>query len=138
MPRVSIQALRDKRRRAEEWVGYARWTAMITAGLGAVLVLAMGLSDLDSMPLAISLLGSLASQGAIGYKLSPRTQWAAWGLMITYLASVVISVFVYGIWSGIVPKAIVGYVYVRGFLATLDHEELTKQIDAASAAADAA
>jgi hypothetical protein len=39
-----------------------------------------------------------------------------------------------GVFSGLVRKVAVAYVYVRGFLAALDYAELSKQIDAAAAA----
>ncbi len=124
----SIQVLRNRRRRAEDWVDRASWTAIGTAVLGSVFVLALGLSDLAFMSQAVPLFSSFFAQGLIGYKLRERSQWAAWGLMASYIASFTVTIVVYGVWSGILVKAAVGYMYVRGWLATLDYEELTKQI----------
>src|SRR5258706_13779802 len=128
----SIQVLRNRRRRAEDWVDRASWTAIGTAVLGSVFVLALGLSDLAFMSQAVPLFSSFFAQGLIGYKLRERSQWAAWGLMASYIASFTVTIVVYGVWSGILVKAAVGYMYVRGWLATLDYDELTKQIASAT------
>ena len=130
----SVQTLRDRRRRADEWIEYASWTAIGTAVLGSLFVLAVGLSDLSLMSEALPLLSTLFAQGVIGYKLRERSQWAAWGLMATYVASFVVTILVYGMWSGILLKVAVAYMYVRGWLATLDYEELSKQIAEATVA----
>ena len=129
-----LQRLRDRRRRADDWIEYASWTAIGTATLGSVFVLAAGFSDLSFFWEALPLLTSLVAQGLIGYKLRERSQWSAWGLMATYVASFAVSVLVYGTWSGVLFKLAIGYVYVRGWLATLDYEELSKQIAEATAA----
>lgn len=127
-PIRSIQTLRDRRRRAEDRIAYASWTAMAAGAVGSVLVLVAGLSDLSFMSEALPLLSALVGQIFVGYKLRERSQWAAWGLMATYVASFAVSIIVYGIWSGVVVKLVIGYVYVRGWLGTLDYEELTQQI----------
>src|SRR5712691_8945532 len=102
---------------------------MGTAGLATAGVLLLGLSDLSVMSQVIPLLSSFFAQGLIGYKLRERrSQWAAWGLMATYVASFAVSIMVYGLWSGILLKLVIGCVYTRGWLATLDYEELSKQI----------
>src|SRR6266581_5275921 len=133
-PISSVQILRDRRRRAEEWIEYASWTAIGTAALGSVFVLAAGLSDLSFISEALPLLSTLFAQGVVGYKLRERSQWAAWGLMAMYAASFAVSILVYGAWSGILFKLAIGYMYVRGWLATLDYEDLSKQIAQATSA----
>jgi len=65
--------------------------------------------------------------------LRERSQWAAWGLMVMYLANVALSSLRYGLLSGIILKVALAYVYIRGWLATLDYEELSKQIATLSA-----
>lgn len=128
----SVQVLRARRQRAEEWIEYASWTAIGTAALGSLLVLLLGLSDLTFMSEALPLFSTFFAQGVIGYKLRERSQWAAWGLMATYAGSFAVTILVYGAWSGMLVKLAVGYMYVRGWLATLDYEDLTKQIAAAT------
>jgi hypothetical protein len=128
----SVQVLRNRRRQAEEWIERASWTAIGTAGLGFILGLLVGLSDLAFLSQALPLLSTFFAQGVIGYQLQQRSQWAAWGLMATYAGSFVLTVLIYGVWSGIIIKLVIGYVYVRGWLATLDYEELTRQINEAS------
>jgi hypothetical protein len=107
---------------------------MGTAGLGAVLVLTVWVDDFGGATEAIPILSSLFAQALVGYKLRDRrSQWAAWGLMATYLASAVISSIQIGLLSGLLVKLVVGYVYVRGFLAAIDYADLTTKIAAASA-----
>jgi len=133
---LSIQILRNRRRRAEDWIDYASWTAIATGVLGSVFILAIGLSGRSSFIAAVvPLLASLAGQVLAGYKLRERDQWAGWGLMASYIASFAVSILVYGVWRGILFKLIIGFVYVRGWLGTLDYAELTKQIDEANRAA---
>jgi len=81
---------------------------------------------------ALPLFSTFFAQGVIGYKLRERSQWAAWGLMASYAGSFAVTILVYGVWSGMLVKLAVGYMYVRGWLATLDYEDLTKQIAAAT------
>ncbi len=80
----------------------------------------------------VPFLPTLAGQAAVGYKLRERSQWAGWGLMVMYVANAVLSSIKYGVLSGIVLKIALGYVYVRGWLATLDYEEISKKIAALS------
>jgi len=131
---LSIQILRNRRRRAEDWIDYASWTAIATGVLGSGFILAIGLNELSFISEAVPLLASLAGQVLAGYKLRERDQWAGWGLMATYIASFAVSILVYGVWRGILVKLIIGLVYVRGWLGTLDYAELTKQIDEANRA----
>jgi len=131
---LSIQTLRNRRRRAEDWIDYASWTAIATGVLGSGFILAIGLSELSFISEAVPLLASLAGQVLAGYKLRERDQWAGWGLMATYIASFAVSILVYGVWRGILFKLIIGFVYVRGWLGTLDYAELSKQIDEANSA----
>jgi hypothetical protein len=133
-PAPNLQRLRDRRRRADEWIDYARWTAIGTAAFGTVLVLLVGLTDLSIISQVVPVISSLVAQGLVGSKLKDRSQWAAWGLMATYIASFAVTVIVYGVWSGVLVKAAIGYVYTRGWLATLDYEDLTTQITNATAA----
>ncbi len=128
----SVQVLHARRQRADEWIEYASWTAIGTAALGSLFVLLLGLSDLTFMSEALPLFSTFFAQGVIGYKLRERSQWAAWGLMASYAGSFAVTILVYGVWSGMLVKLAVGYMYVRGWLATLDYEDLTKQIAAAT------
>ncbi len=137
MTQVSLQVLRDRRRRAEDWVDYASWTAMATAVAGSLLVFAIGVSDLSVMSEVVPVLSTLFTQGIIGYKLKDRSQWAAWALMVSYVASFAVTVLVYGAWSGLLFKIAIGFVYVRGWLGSIDYHELTKQISEAQNAAGA-
>lgn len=130
-PVPNLARLRSRRKRADELIEYASWTAIGTAALGSIFVLGVGLSDLSFLSEGLPLFSSFFAQGLIGYKLRERSQWAAWGLMASYIASFAVTVVVYGVWSGILVKAAVGFMYVRGWLATLDYEDLTKQIAAA-------
>jgi hypothetical protein len=131
---TSIQSLRDKRRRAEDWIDYASWTAIVTAIGGSALVLAIGLGDLSSMSAVVPVLSTFFAQGIVGYKMRERSQWAAWALMASYIASFVATILLYGTFSGLLVKLIIGFVYVRGWLGAIDYAELTKQINAATAA----
>jgi len=131
---LSIQTLRNRRRRAEDWIDYASWTAIATGVLGSGFILAIGLNELSFISEAVPLLASLAGQVLAGYKLRERDQWAGWGLMATYIASFAVSILVYGVWRGILVKLIIGLVYVRVWLGTLDYAELSKQIDEANSA----
>src|SRR6267142_117317 len=127
-----LRTLRQRRERAEDWINYASWTAMGTAGLAAVIILAIVADEPGALGGAVPLLSTLFGQGAVGYKLRERSQWAAWGLMATYTVGFAISALQYGVLTGIIGKAAVGYVYVRGWLATLDYPELCKEIAALS------
>jgi len=101
--------------------------------MGSLLILGIGLSDLSFMSEAVPMLSTFFAQGLIGYKLKERSQWAAWGLMASYVASFAVTLLVYGVWSGMFLKIVVGVVYVRGWLGTIDYEDLTKQINEATA-----
>ncbi len=131
-PSPNLRTLRQRRERAQDWINYASWAAVGTAVIGSLLVLVIIADDPNGITEGLPVLSTLVAQGLVGYKLRERSQWAAWGLMATYLASLATSVLVYSIWSGIVGKVAIGYVYVRGWLATLDYEELDKQIAALS------
>ena len=131
----NLRTLRQRRERAQDWINYARWAAIGTAVVGSVLVLVMVADDPSRATEGLPVLSTLVAQGVVGYKLRERSQWAGWGLMATYVASIAASVLVYSIWSGILGKLAIGFVYVRGWLATLDYEELDKQIAAMSATA---
>ena len=129
-PTPDLRTLRQRRERAQDWINYASWAAIGTAIAGSVLVLVFIADDPNGATEALPVLSTLWAQGLVGYKLRERSQWAAWGLMATYLASLAASVLVFSIWSGILGKLLIGFVYVRGWLATLDYEELNKQIAA--------
>ena len=129
-PTPSLRSLRQRRERAADWIHYASWTAIGTAVLSSVFILVVVVDEAGSFNEAAPLLSTLVGQGLVGYKLGQRSQWAAWGLMVTFAGSAVLSSMRYGIWSGILVKLAVGFVYVRGWLATLDYEEVSKQIAA--------
>jgi hypothetical protein len=130
----SLRELRQRRERADDWIGYASWAAIGAAALGFLLVLGIALDDFGGIPQALPILSTLAGQAATGYKLRQRSQWAAWGLMAMYAASFALSALAQGILSGLLLKLAIGFVYVKGFLVTLDYEELTQQIAAATPA----
>ncbi len=133
-PQISnLRTLRQRRERAQDWINYARWTSIGTAIVGSVLVFVLLAYDPSRAPERLPVLSTLVAQGVVGYKLRERSQWAAWGLMATYVASIATSVLVYSIWSGILGKLAIGFVYARGWLATLEYEDLNKQIAALSA-----
>jgi len=104
---------------------------------GSLLVLSIGLSDLSVMSEMVPVLSTLFTHGIIGYKLKDRSQWAAWALMVSYVASFAVTLLVYGAWSGLWFKIAIGFVYVRGWLGAIDYHELTKQISAAQNAVGA-
>ena len=128
-PPTDLRSLRNRRERAEDWITYASWTAIGTAVFVGILYVTVWLGDLSGGVEIVSVFSTLIAQGLFGYKLRlSRSQFAAWGLMAAYLAGIAVT-FVNGtIWSGILVKAAIAYVYIRGFLATLDYEELTTQI----------
>jgi hypothetical protein len=130
----TLRDLRQKRERSEDWIGYAGWTAIGTAVLTGTLIIAPALDHPSLFPARLPLLTTVLGQALVGYKLlRERSQWAAWGLIAISVVSFVLDSMARGLLSGIVWKVVVGYVYVRGFLAALDYHELTKQIDAAVA-----
>ena len=131
-PTHSLQGLRDRRRRADDWINRASWTAIATAVLGGLGVLVAITVDPGSLEEGLALFPTLVAQGLVGYQLREHRMWPAWGLMASYLASLAVTTFVYGIWSGIVLKVLIGYVYVRGFIATVYYKDLTEQITAAT------
>ncbi len=128
----NLRTLRQRRESAQGWINRARWVAIGTAVVGSLIVLVIIAADPSGAIEALPVLSTLFAQGVIGHKLRERSQWAAWGLMATYIVSIATSVLIYSIWSGIIGKLAVGYVYVRGWLATLDYEELDRQIAALS------
>ena len=131
----SLRDLRQRREAADDWITYASWTAIGTAGLGALLVLTVWLDDFGGPTEAAPIFTSLVAQALVGYKLrARRSQWAAWGLMATYVASAVLSSIQLGLLSGLLAKLLIGYVYMRGFLAAIAYEDLTKKIEAGSVA----
>jgi hypothetical protein len=104
---------------------------MGTAVLGAILVLTIAFEDFGSLPATIPILAALAAQAAIGHKFrATRSQWAAWGLMATYLTAAVLHLLQTHLWSSIVIKVAIAFVYIRGFKASIDYEELDKLIRA--------
>ena len=131
-PALSLQGLRDRRRRAEDWINRAGWTAIATAVLGGLGVLVAMLADPETLEGGLALFPTLVAQGLVGYQLREHRMWPAWGLMASYLASFAVTTFVYGMWSGVLLKVIIGYVYVRGFIAAVDYKDLTEQIAAAT------
>ncbi len=133
---ADLRTLRQRRERAQDWINYASWTAMGTAALGSLVILAFIIEDPTITTSVTPVLSTLFAKGLIGYKLRERSQWAAWGLMVTYFAAIATSLLVFSIWSGIVGKVVIGLVYVRGWLGTMDYVELNKQIAALSANAD--
>ena len=130
--KADLRTLRQRRERAQDWINYASWTAMGTAALSSVFIVALIIDDPTITTSATPVLSTVFAQGVVGYKLRERSQWAAWGLMATYIASIATSLLVFNIWSGIVGKLIVGLVYVRGWLGTMDYVEVTEQIAALS------
>lgn len=131
--RPDLRTLRQRREKAEDWINYASWTAMGTAALTAVIILAIVADEPGALRNAVPLLSTLFGQAAVGYKLRERSQWAAWGLMATYAVGFALSALAYGVLTGFIGKVAIGYVYVRGWLATLDYPELCKEIAALSA-----
>jgi len=127
-----LRTLRQRREKAEDWINYASWTAIGSAVLTAVIILAIVADKPGALRDAVPLLSTLFGQAAVGYKLRERSQWAAWGLMVTYAAGFALSAVEYGLLTGIIGKLAIGYVYVRGWLATLDYPELCKEIAALS------
>ena len=127
-----LRTLRQRREKAEDWINYASWTAIGSAVLTAVIILAIVADEPGALRDAVPLLSTLFGQAAVGYKLRERSQWAAWGLMVTYAAGFALSAVEYGLLTGIIGKLAIGYVYVRGWLATLDYPELCKEIAALS------
>src|SRR2546423_3867018 len=103
-PPPSLQTLRNRRARAENWISAATWTAMGTAALGALIVIAFAASDTSLIGDLLPLFAALVAQALVGYKLREHSEWAAWGLMATYAASFAASLLVYGVWSGILFK----------------------------------
>lgn len=65
----SIQVLRDRRRRAEDWIEYAAWTAMVTGVLGSIAVVVIGFSNLSIMSQVVPVLSTLIAQAIVGYNL---------------------------------------------------------------------
>jgi hypothetical protein len=131
---VSVQELRNRRARAADWIVYASWTAIGTAVLWAVLILAATVSRPSQFTNVVPILTALFAQALIGYKLRSRSQWAAWGLMATYAAAFVLSAVENGIWSGLLFKVLIGYVYVRGWVSTVRYEDLSRRIAQATTA----
>jgi len=132
-PPSDLRTLRQRREKAEDWINYASWTAIGSAVLTGVIILAIVVDEPGALRDAVPLLSTLFGQAAVGYKLRERSQWAAWGLMVTYAAGFALSAVEYGLLTGIIGKLAIGYVYVRGWLATLDYPELCKEIAALSA-----
>ena len=131
-PASTLRELRQKRERSEDWIGYAGWTAIGTAALSGTIIIAPALDHPEEFPARLPLLTTVLGQALVGYKLvRERSQWAAWGLMAMSLASFVLDAVARGLLQGIVWKVIIGYVYIRGFLAALDYHEVGKEIEAA-------
>jgi len=125
----TLRELRQKRERAEDWIGYAGWTAIGTAVLSGTIIIAPALNHPAESPARLPLLTTVLGPPLVGYKLArERSQWAAWGLMAMSIASFVLDAMARGVLSGIVWKVIIGYVYVRGFLGALDYHEVGKEI----------
>ena len=133
----SIQVLRERRRRAEDWIEYAAWTAMVTGVLGSIAVVVIAFVNHSAISQVVPVLSTLIAQAIVGYNLKDRSTWAAWALMVSYLASVALTLFVYGVWSGLLLKLAIGFIYVRGWLGTIDYDELTKQINEATSKLEA-
>src|SRR5262245_34638037 len=115
----TLRELREKRERSTDWIGYAGWTAIGTAVLGGVLTIAPALDHPAQFSTRLPLLTTVLGQALVGYKLlRERSQWAAWGLIAISVVSFVLDAMARGLLSGIIWKVVVGYVYVRGFLAT--------------------
>ena len=127
----TLRELRQKRERTEDLIGYAGWTAIGTAVITGALIIAPALDDPSQFRVRLALLTTVLGQALVGYKLlRERSQWAAWGLIAISLVSFVLDAMARGLLSGIVWKVLVGFVYVRGFLAAIDYHELSKKIDA--------
>ena len=54
--------------------------------------------------------------------------------MATYVAAFVLSSVENGIWSGLLFKVLIGYVYVRGWVSTVTYQDLSRRIAQATAA----
>jgi hypothetical protein len=103
---------------------------MATAVLGALgcLVL-LFLGDREERSWAAGLLSAYLVQGWVGYRLVPdRSQWNAWALMTCYGLNLVISIVRDGSYSGLLLRVLIGVIYVRGFMATIEHAEVTRAI----------
>ncbi len=128
----SIRELRQLRTNADDWITYASWTAVGTAVIMATLTLTAWLSPAERDPVVLaSLMSGYVGQGAFGLKLRQRRVWTAWALMVAYGITFVAGVIENGFLSGLLLKGLIGYVYVRGFIATDAYDELSKQIAAA-------
>jgi hypothetical protein len=126
-----LRDLRQRRERAGDWMAYAGWTAMGTAALALSMILVAVLQDPSSLLSSLPLLSAAIVQGLVGWQLSTaRNEWNAWALMTLYALTFVIAVVRDGIWSNLPFRLVVGAVYIKGFLATVEYHELAAAIAA--------
>jgi hypothetical protein len=127
----SSRELRRRRANADDWITYASWTAIGTAAWTAFLTLSVWVGAEQRDPILLgSLMSGYVGQCAFGLKLRERKLWTAWALMAAFGITWVASVIEYGIMSGLFWKLLIGFVYVRGYVATDAYHELSKQIAA--------
>ena len=128
-----LRALRERRERDEDWIRYASWTAIGASILTSLLVVGFAADAPGALAQVGPLLSTQFGLAVVGYKLLSRSQWAAWGLLATYAVTFTLTSMEYGFFTGIVVKVALIYVYIRGWLATLDYPEVCQQIAALSA-----
>jgi hypothetical protein len=128
-----LRTLRERRERDEDWIRYSSWTAIGTSVIASLFIVGITVDEPGALAQAAPLLSMQFGHAAVGYKLLSRSQWAAWGLLATYAVSCTLTAMRYGFFTGIVGKLVLTYVYVRGWLATLDYPEVCQEIAALSA-----
>ncbi len=140
----SLRELRNRRERAVDWITYTSWTAIGTAVLSLAILVTLLVGDRppssrQEIALAVSLASALVVQIFVGWDLGQRRgQWNSWVLMTLYGLTLVIGVLRDGNFGNIVMRVLVGAVYVRGFMATVEYPELTAAIDKVALAESAA
>jgi len=110
-------------------MAYAGWMAMGTAALAATVGIVAALEGPEGRPWLLPVLSAAVVQALVGWQLSTaRNEWNAWALMTLYSLGLVIGVLRDGIWTNLIWRVVVGAVYVRGFMATVEYHELTAAI----------
>lgn len=125
--RLDTLQLKKRRERAKDWMQWASWAAYLGAVGYSVLLLSSMDSLLENPTGALDNVLAVAMQVLLGYQVRRAHQLAAGSLAAGYLFTALYRTFVLGDLSGVIARAGLVVVYVRGFLAAVDYVELEKE-----------
>ena len=128
-----LRDLRQQQERAQDWLIYTSWVAMVYAAVNAIATFTSPLDADGFGTRSIVFLGSALLQGVLGFWIRSASMYAAWGLVIIYAMEVSYAVSTVGLRFGAIWAGAVGLMYIRGAVASVSYHDLEDTIKQRSA-----